>query len=112
MIEESKTLMILLAKLANVAGKVLEDGKVGLDDAVHLYEIFKIIPSVQSVNFAGAFEELKSGIDSAEYQKLLSSLVIEFDIPQDEIEHKIEASFAAIGDFLAVIGKLRGAWAK
>ena len=99
-IEKIKSMFTFIFKSYGLVVDVMEDGKIGFGD---IPEILEFIPNVAIVaaNAGGALAELKD-IDQGEIEELKAWTAEEFDIPDDELEAKIEEAIAIVGD----LGKL------
>jgi hypothetical protein len=101
-------------ELGNVTGKGLEDGKINLSDIPLIVTLFDDFGSLSSVNWTDLPKEIKE-LDAEERTMIEANLIEKFDIPQDELEAKIEQAmslaFSAvtlalqIKDFIATLKK-------
>ena len=88
-IENLKKCFDVMIESGNVAGKVYEDGKITVADVGHLMMVLDELTALGSVDFSLVPKEAKD-IDAAEVAQLSEHLKTKFDIPQDQIEQKIE----------------------
>lgn len=89
----------------NGLGKALEDGKITVGDTQHLIPVLLEIPSVLgSLDAAG--EEI-TDLTPEEIAELAEFAKATFDIPQDDVEEKIEEALSlaiSIYNFVASFG--------
>lgn len=103
--EEVAKFFVALAKFGTVAGNVYEDGKIGFSDLSELGRLIGAAQDLATVNYAEAIDEFTNW--SAEEKKAVyDRFVAEFDLPQDEVELKVE-KFAKIAlDTFEVVKKV------
>ena len=106
--DDLKEVVQFAAALANVAGLVLEDGKLGLSDLGTLATkgpdlVVKAVAAVEGIN------NLKIGdaLDPVTRAELVLLVKAELDLPQDVTEERIEAFVDAVAGVLAFIGSLK-----
>jgi len=78
-------------ELGNVAGKSLEDGKIGLTDMTLATSLFDEVMGLTSVNWSDLPKEAKE-LDHEDMAIVSQAFAAKFDIPQDELETKVEAA--------------------
>jgi hypothetical protein len=110
--ENARIVLNLICELGNVAGKVLEDGKVTVSDAGALLSLTDDVMALKNINLSSLFADLKAAMSPEEFGATLAEVAAKFDIPQDEIEAKIEKSLVGIGMIAGGLGALAGAWLK
>jgi len=93
--EELKKAVLGSIGVGNVLGEVLSDGKVNLADLASAPALATAITSLSSVDYKLAFEQLKD-LDKAELDDIHAAVVEKFNIPQDELEGKIELALGAV----------------
>lgn len=89
--KELKEILTLIAEIGNGLGAALEDGKLSLLDARHFIGAL----TASGKAFSGldkALLELKD-LDNKEVQELIDHIKAELDLPQDELEQRIESGF-------------------
>ena len=81
--------LLLVCHLGNAMGKSAEDGKLGIDDAIHFMSVVKAAPA--------AFSGIKNfGLESDdERDEAVEYVKAHFDIPQDKLEGMIESGLVA-----------------
>jgi len=107
-IENIKKVLSLVALLGNVAGQVMEDGKVSVDDAAQLVVLFAAMPKLADIEWSMLDDEALD-ISPIEIEQIKDLLVNEFDIPQDALEDQIEKYLevaALIGETIVKIMEL------
>jgi hypothetical protein len=102
--------MFLVCELGNVAGKVFEDGKVTIGDAAHLLALTDELKAITSVEWPKVPSELKDAFAPEAYAATVAELVKKFDIPQDQLEARIEGSLSAVGHVIQGISQLVNTW--
>lgn len=93
--EEIKKAILSGFGLLNVAGEVYEDKKVDLADLKSLPALGITLSELTKVDFKVVSAQFKD-LDKAEIDDIHASVVEKFDIPQDEIEEKIELALGAV----------------
>jgi hypothetical protein len=87
-IQETKDVISAGIAFGEGLGKALEDGAIGVGDIGHFIEVVVRLPeALEGINEVPV--ELKD-LDEAELAELVTFIGEEFDIPQDEVEAKIE----------------------
>lgn len=94
-IENLKKCFDVLIEGGNVAGHAYEDKKITVADAGHLMMLLDELTALGSVDFAAVPKEAKD-LDAAEVAALTEHLKTKFDIPQEDIEQKIEEGVALL----------------
>ena len=84
--EELRDWVKFVAAFANGAGEAMEDGKIDYLDAAKLFPAFLKLPAALS----GSGEIKLAEIAPAEMVALCEEFKSEFDLPQDELEKKVE----------------------
>ena len=106
-IKETKEALDLVFSIANGIGRSLEDGKFSYSDLVYFFAAMQAAPSAMD----GADKiaaELKD-LDRAEIEELRRFAIAKFDIPQDEVEARIEKGLnTAIGLIQTVQDFIKG----
>jgi hypothetical protein len=85
----------VLAKIGNAGGKVLENGKVGMEDIVVLPDVAMLFPVAAAVKWPEAVAEAKA-LTVEQADQCVAHFKEVFDIPQDNVEVKIEKIVEAI----------------
>lgn len=89
--------------VANVAAKVLEDGKVNAADLTQVFNIFQALQRFADIKFYELPNEVKD-LSADELAKLMEAFKKSFDIPQDKIEGKVEQGLdLAIKLYMAIM---------
>lgn len=84
--------------------KAQADGKIDVTDVGYLMDpVMKLVPAVQ--NSKQALEEIKD-LDDSERAELNSWAKSEYDIKDDALEEKIEASIDVLLSIAVLVGKL------
>ncbi len=92
----------VLAKVGNIGGKVMENGKVGMEDIVVLPEVAMLFPVISAVKWSEVVAEAKVfTVEQAD--AAVAHFKAEFNIPQDAVEVKIETVIEAL-EKVAVLG--------
>jgi len=91
-IENIKKLIKGICAFGNAGGSILEDGKVSISDIGALKYLVGA-KDLLDVDVKALLEEFKD-LDEQEKVVILSEIEAEFDIPQDEVEAKVEDAFA------------------
>lgn len=90
-----KEVVLLGAALSNVAGEVLEDGKVNLADVkslpLLLSALGKIKPAIDDI---GEVPSEMADLDDGEYQDIVNAMKEHFELSDDQLEEKIEKWFS------------------
>ena len=94
-ITEVKELATAAAKLGTAAGRILEDGKVGLADMVHVPMILGGLKDLSGVEFASLLPELKD-LSEGERDELAAHFGALFDLPNDGVEAIVEQGLAIV----------------
>lgn len=110
--ENARIVLNVVCELGNVAGKVLEDGKVTVADAGALLTLADDLMALKDINLSTMITDIKAAMGPEEFGATLAAVSEKFDIPQDEIEAKIEKSLVGIGMIAGGLGALAGAWLK
>lgn len=108
--ENAKRVMFLVCEVGNVAGKVMEDGKVTISDAGALLSLTDELAALTKTEWPKVLPEVKEALTPEEYGSTVAELVKKFDIPQDQLEARIEGSLAAIGHIINGVTALIAAW--
>ena len=103
-------ILSLVCELGNVSGKVFEDGKPTLSDTAHLLALTDEIYALKDLEFSTLLPDLRAAMSPSEWSETMQTLAAKFDIPQDEIEAKIEASLGSVGMIVSGILGLAKAW--
>jgi len=109
-IDQLKKCFDLLIEGGNVAGKVYEDNKITMSDTGHLMMMLDEVTAMSGVSLSVVVAQAKD-IDSAEMADLGQHLKTKFDIPQDELEQKIEEGVEVLA-MLAQAGSKAYAYVK
>jgi hypothetical protein len=84
-----KAMVSVMASLGTVGGKSMEDGKINVADLALLPSLVNVFPRMLLIDFSQVVPEAKD-LTQAESEELVAHFKTEFDIPQDDIEVKIE----------------------
>lgn len=106
----ARKVMFLVCEIGNVAGKVFEDGKITISDAGALLTLVDELKDLASIEWPKLSGELKASFTPEAYAATVAELVKKFDIPQDQLEAKIEGSLSAVGHVIQGIGQLLATW--
>jgi hypothetical protein len=99
-----------IVEIGNVAGKVFEDGKLTVSDAGSLLSLSDEMIALKDINLSTLLPDLKAAMSPEEFGATLKMVSDKFDIPQDDLEAKIEKSLVGIGMIAGGFGALAGAW--
>ena len=94
-IENLKKCFDVLIEGGNIAGKAFEDNVINVSDAGHLILLIDELTALGTVDFKLVPSEAKD-LDADEVAELSEHLKTKFDIPQDELEQKIEEGVALL----------------
>ena len=100
-----KSLVSVGAALGSVAGATMEDGKVDVKDLALLPRLIPVFPALLAIDFAQAIPEAKD-LSESEALELVALYKAEFDIPQDDLEVKIETVLSLCVRLAGIIGEL------
>lgn len=100
-IQETKELVVFVARLATSVDASLADGKVGVDDAAQLMAPLMAIPAA----FAGIteFPAEVADLDPAEAEELKEAIKAELDLRGDAVEVIVEEAIGAAFQLAGVI---------
>ena len=100
-IVETKEALDLILTLGNAIGMSLEDGKLGLADLTNFLGVIYLVgPAIGNYKLiAGEIMDL----DDAEKVDLYAFVQNKFDIPQDELELKIEIGLKCVIHLLDLV---------
>lgn len=84
-IENSLQIVVGSAHLGNVAGAVLEDGKITFGDIGQLRKAMNAVNGIAGADFGEAVKEWGDW-DEGERETLCATFAKEFDVPQDKVE--------------------------
>lgn len=89
--EQTKDWVVFIAKLSNGLSKAMEDGKIGIGDAISL------LPAMSAAfpALAGSGEIMSeiSDLDESERQELVAVFKEELDLADDQVEAYAESGF-------------------
>lgn len=108
--DNAKIVLNVICELGNVAGKVFMDDKVTVADAGALLSLSDDFLSLRNINLSSLLPDLKAALSPEQFQATMAEMSAKFDIPQDEIEAKIENSLVGIGMITGGLAALAGAW--
>lgn len=108
--ENAKRVLFLACEMGNVAGKIMEDGKITISDAGSLLSLVDELNGLTKVEWPKVLPEVKAAFSPEEYGATIAELAAKFDIPQDGIEAKLEKSLSAIGHVVLGVSELIAAW--
>jgi len=101
-IENLKKALAPILELGIAVGESLEDGKWGIDDISNFFApLSSLVPAVSSISDAKL--EYKD-LDEYEREDLEKWAIDKFNIPQKDIERRVEAAFVAVINLLVVAG--------
>ena len=107
-IDNTKALVQSVAGAITLGAKVLEDGKVSLDD----FMVFKALLPLKGIEFTQILPEFMD-LDKSELAVLEAVFEKEFDLPGDTLEEKIEGGLRVLLNLVeAVVALLAVAKAK
>ncbi len=92
MMQETKDVVILIAKIGNGIGKALEDGKVGWEDLVSFAPVVGAFPAALA-KCSDIPAELSAATD-ADREDLVNAFCTEFSIPQANAEVAVEKAMS------------------
>ena len=84
-----KSLVTVGAILGNIGGEAMVDGKVDVKDLALLGKLIPIFPALLAVDFKAVIPEVKD-LSQAEAEELVEFFKLAFDLPQDNVEVKVE----------------------
>ena len=100
-----KSLVFVAASLGNIAGETMEDGKVDVKDLALIGKLIPVFPALLAIDFAAVIPEAKD-LSEAEAIELVEHFKAQFDIPQDDLEVKIETVLSLCVRLAGIIGEL------
>jgi hypothetical protein len=100
-----KSLVSVGAALGSVAGATMEDGKVDVKDLALLPRLIPVFPALLAIDFAQVVPEAKD-LSEAEALELVALYKAEFDIPQDDVEVKIETVLSLCVRLSGIVAEL------
>jgi len=103
-IDQLEKSIVIAVTIANTAGVVLEDGKVGFGDIGALLKLGQVADLCAEVDFSAALPQL-GDLSAAELAQLKMSLV-KLELPNDLVEQKIEALILGAGEFYLAVKKM------
>jgi len=94
-IDELSKLIKAVAGIGNVAGLVLEDGKISFDDMIPMGQLYFIFQDILGIDFGKIIPEA-ADLTTDEMDRLSKVLADTLDVPQNGIEVAVETfiSFA------------------
>jgi hypothetical protein len=104
-VESLKKIIVLGSKLGNIAGKSMEDNKVNLADLVLLPGLVMVFPTMLEIDWSQAVPEAVD-LSSEEAAELVACFCECFDIPQDDVEAKIENALKVVAKLVDCIQSL------
>lgn len=99
-IENTKKAIKALCAVGNAVGHIMEDGKISIRD-IGALKYLKDAKDVVKIDFKELLKEYKDW-DDQEKQMIASEMEKEFDIPQDQVEAKIEDGVRLVIDGLDI----------
>jgi hypothetical protein len=106
-----KGLVSVGAALGSVAGATMEDGKVDVKDLALLPRLIPVFPDLLAIDFSQVVPEAKD-LSEAEAAELVALYKAEFDIPQDDVEVKIETVLSLCVRLAGIVAELIAAFKK
>ena len=104
-IEEVKKLFLAIIDLGNAAGSAFEDKKINLADIKDLMSMAHSFKEIaMDIDFKVAMPELND-LDASELEQLAILIEDNFDIPQDQVEDKVEKIFMLVARQHALIAE-------
>lgn len=94
-INTAKNIISIAARLGNIAGKSLDDGKISLADIVLLPSLAMVFVDLIKIEWKKFLPELKTLTD-VQQADLISHFKTEFNIPQKSIEVSIESVLSVV----------------
>lgn len=91
--------------VANVVGKVLEDGKVNIADLPNVFALLQALQRFSDIKYAELPAEIKD-LDEKELAILADTFKKYFDLPQDNIEKAVEEGLTLVIQLFISIKKL------
>jgi hypothetical protein len=110
-IAQLKSLVSVGAALGSVAGATMADGKVDVKDLALLPRLIPVFPALLAIDFAQVVPEAKD-LSEAEALELVEHYKQQFDIPQDDLEVKIETVLSLCVRLAGIVGELIAAFKK
>lgn len=110
-IAQLKSLVSVGAALGSVAGATMEDNKVDVKDLALLPRLIPVFPALLAIDFAQVVPEAKD-LSEAEAAELVALYKAEFDIPQDDVEVKIETVLSLCVRLSGIVAELIAAFKK
>jgi hypothetical protein len=100
-----KALVLVGAVLGNVAGESMADGKVDVKDIMLVGKLATVFPALLAIDFKAVLPEAKD-LSEAEAMELVEYFKAEFNIPQDDMEVKIETVLSLCVRLAGIVGEL------
>lgn len=104
-LDNLKRVVTIGAKMGNIAGKALVDGKISAGDIVLLPDIAGVFVDLIRVSWKDVPEQVRA-LPMAEYNSLIEHFKIEFNIPQRIVEVAIEEVLGTVVHLAGVIHSL------
>ena len=103
-IEEIEKCVDVIAGLANVAGSVYEDSKIDSGDFAQLIPFGLVLKDVLTISPALLGKQF-GDFQAEEREVIIARFKTKFDIPQDELEAKIESGFSLINRIVGIFAE-------
>jgi hypothetical protein len=104
-ISSLKSLVFVAASLGNIAGETMEDGKVDAKDLALIGKLIPVFPALLAIDFAAVIPEAKD-LSESEALELVEFFKAQFNIPQDDLEVKIETVLSLCVRLAGIVGEL------
>jgi hypothetical protein len=104
-ISSLKSLVFVAASLGNIAGETMEDGKVDTKDIALIGKLIPVFPAILAIDFAAVIPEAKD-LSESEALELVDLFKAQFNIPQDDLEVKIETVLSLCVRLSGIVAEL------
>ena len=104
-ISSLKSLVFVAASLGNIAGETMEDGKVDAKDLAMIGKLIPVFPALLAIDFKAVIPEAKD-LSESEALELVEFFKAQFNIPQDDLEVKIETVLSLCVRLAGIVGEL------
>jgi hypothetical protein len=111
--ENAKKVLFLVCEVGNVLGAAqADDGKIDAKDLPKLIGLWDEITALLSVDVKMVLPELKAMLSPEQYGAVMAEVAAKFDIPNDDLESKIENTISGVGFIVQGATQIIGAWKK
>ena len=111
--ENVKKVLFLVCEVGNVLGAAkADDGKIDMTDLPKLVSLYDEVMALFGLEFSKVLAEAKNLLTPVQFSEVMAECAVKFDIPNDQVEAKIEATIEGVGMFISGANKIIAAWKK